>query len=94
MRLFSLVAVALVCCVNVVRADSPDQIVNQAHLDYRACSSQAQAQYQQCVVPCGGTFGNPSCVNACFNVSRAQTNMCRTNRDSTIQQAINQAQSE
>jgi hypothetical protein len=46
MRLWSLVAVALVCCVTGVRADTLDQIINQAHLDYRACSSQAQAQYQ------------------------------------------------
>jgi hypothetical protein len=94
MRLLSLVAVALACCVTGVRADTPDQIINQAHLDYRACSSQAQAQYQQCVAPCGGVFGNPSCVNACFNVMKAQTNMCRTNRESTIQQAVDQAQSQ
>lgn len=94
MRLFSLAAVALVCCVTGVRADTPDEMLNQAHLDYRACSSQAQAQYQQCVAPCGGIFGNQSCINACFNASRAQTNMCRTTRDSTIQRIIDQAQNQ
>jgi hypothetical protein len=93
MRLFSLVVIALIVCVaGVVRADTPDQIIHQAHLDYQACSSQAQAQYQQCIAPCGGMFGNQVCVNACFNATKAQTNACRTTRDSTIQQAIDQSQ--
>jgi hypothetical protein len=94
MKLLPSLGLALVYCVTPVRADTLDQIINQAHLDYRACSSQSQSEYQQCVAPCGGIMGNPTCVNACFNVAKAQTNMCRTNRDATIQQAVDQAQSQ
>jgi hypothetical protein len=72
----------------------------QAEINYGVCHSQVQAQYQQCVTPCGGVFGaqngrlfaNQSCVNACFNRTRSQDNECKTNRDYAIDKILSQQQ--
>ena len=85
----SLLMISATVLTTMVKADDAADFmakVQRAYADEKQCRADAHEQHAQCVVPCGGIYGNATCVNSCFKALKAAEGNCKATLDSVLQE--------